>query len=74
MRILWFGEGIKQAVDASRIHHQIFPMEVAYDYGVLDVSTSSLFSTCLMCRKACTFLKVLSFQLYILLLYPVYLG
>lgn len=40
MRILWFGEGIKQAVDASRIHHQIFPMEVAYDYGVLDVSTS----------------------------------
>ncbi|XP_021926880.1 gamma-glutamyltranspeptidase 1-like isoform X2 [Zootermopsis nevadensis] len=36
MRILWFGEGIKQAVDASRIHHQIFPMEVAYDYGVLD--------------------------------------
>jgi gamma-glutamyltranspeptidase len=39
MRILWFGEGIKQAVDAHRIHHQIFPMELAYDYGVLDVST-----------------------------------
>jgi gamma-glutamyltranspeptidase/glutathione hydrolase/leukotriene-C4 hydrolase len=38
MRILWFGEGIKQAVDASRIHHQIFPMKVEYDYGVLDVS------------------------------------
>jgi gamma-glutamyltranspeptidase len=39
MRILWFGEGIKQAVDASRLHHQIFPMEVAYDYGILDVCT-----------------------------------
>jgi gamma-glutamyltranspeptidase/glutathione hydrolase/leukotriene-C4 hydrolase len=38
MRILWFGEGIKQAVDASRIYHQIFPMKVDYDYGVLDVS------------------------------------
>lgn len=43
MRILWFGESIKQAVDASRIHHQIFPMEVAYDYGVLDVSTPLTF-------------------------------
>lgn len=42
MRILWFGEGIKQAVDASRIHNQIFPMEVSYDYGVLHVSISSV--------------------------------
>ncbi|XP_069703079.1 scoloptoxin SSD14-like isoform X2 [Periplaneta americana] len=36
MRILWFGEGIKQAVDASRIHNQVLPMDTGYDYGVLD--------------------------------------
>ena len=39
MRILWFGEGVKQAVDALRIYHQLFPMEVGYDPGVQDVST-----------------------------------
>ncbi|XP_068085022.1 scoloptoxin SSD14 isoform X2 [Anabrus simplex] len=35
VRHLWFGESIKQAVDASRIHHQLFPMEMNYEYGVL---------------------------------------
>jgi gamma-glutamyltranspeptidase/glutathione hydrolase/leukotriene-C4 hydrolase len=39
MKILWLDEGIKEAVDARRIHHQLFPMEVGYDYGVSDVST-----------------------------------
>ena len=38
MRHLWFGENVKQAVDASRIHHQLFPMEISYEYGILDVS------------------------------------
>ncbi|KAJ9577927.1 hypothetical protein L9F63_025212, partial [Diploptera punctata] len=36
MRHFWFKESVKQAVDASRIHHQIFPMEVSYEYGILD--------------------------------------
>ena len=37
MRYFWFGESIKEAVDAPRIHHQLFPMDVAYEYGVMTV-------------------------------------
>lgn len=36
MRKLWFGQNIKEAVDASRIHHQIFPMYINYEYGVTE--------------------------------------
>ncbi|GLV46802.1 uncharacterized protein CBL_20949 [Carabus blaptoides fortunei] len=35
MRALWFGQDIKQAVDAPRIHHQVHPMEISYEYGIL---------------------------------------
>lgn len=35
IRHLWFGEDIKEAVDASRIHHQLMPMQISYEYGVL---------------------------------------
>ncbi|KPI95638.1 Gamma-glutamyltranspeptidase 1 [Papilio xuthus] len=34
MRKLWFGQTIKQAVDEARLHHQIFPMNVQYEYGI----------------------------------------
>lgn len=37
MRNLWFEQNIKEAVDAPRIHHQLYPMEIAYEYGVLQV-------------------------------------
>lgn len=37
MRSFWLGQTIKQAVDAPRIHHQVFPMEINYEYGVLKV-------------------------------------
>ncbi|KAJ8680276.1 hypothetical protein QAD02_016063, partial [Eretmocerus hayati] len=33
-RHLWMGNTIKQAVDAPRIHHQLMPMEVSYEFGV----------------------------------------
>ncbi|XP_015175676.1 PREDICTED: gamma-glutamyltranspeptidase 1-like isoform X2 [Polistes dominula] len=33
-KILWMGNTVKEAVDAPRIHHQLFPAEVAYEYGV----------------------------------------
>ncbi|XP_013145262.1 PREDICTED: gamma-glutamyltranspeptidase 1-like isoform X1 [Papilio polytes] len=34
MRKLWFGQTIKQAVDEPRFHHQIFPMNAYYEYGI----------------------------------------
>jgi len=33
-KILWMGQTVKEAVDSARIHHQLFPPEVAYEYGV----------------------------------------
>lgn len=43
MRILWFKQNIKEAVDYPRLHHQIFPMEVGYEYGTLQVLLNSNF-------------------------------
>lgn len=40
---MWLGQTIKEAVDASRIHHQLFPMEINYEYGVTDVCISKMF-------------------------------
>jgi gamma-glutamyltranspeptidase len=37
MRHLWFGENIKEAVDAARFHHQLYPMEFSYEFGVTQV-------------------------------------
>ena len=28
------GQTVKEAVDSARIHHQLFPPEVAYEFGV----------------------------------------
>lgn len=38
MRKLWFGQSIKEAVDEARIHHQIFPMNAEYEFGITEVS------------------------------------
>uniref|UniRef100_A0AAR5PM46 Gamma-glutamyltransferase n=1 Tax=Dendroctonus ponderosae TaxID=77166 RepID=A0AAR5PM46_DENPD len=35
IRSLWFEENVKEAVDAPRIHHQLYPMQIMYEYGVL---------------------------------------
>lgn len=28
------GNSLKESVDAARIHHQLFPMKVIYEYGI----------------------------------------
>lgn len=35
IRNLWFGQNIKTAVDGPRFHHQIFPMKIEYEYGII---------------------------------------
>lgn len=37
MRTLWFEQTIKEAVDAPRIHHQLEPMKIMYEYGNVKV-------------------------------------
>jgi len=33
-RMLYLGQGVKEAVDARRLHHQLMPMELKYEDGV----------------------------------------
>ncbi|XP_018021651.1 glutathione hydrolase 1 proenzyme isoform X2 [Hyalella azteca] len=33
MHNLWFGSNIKQAIDARRFHHQLYPMALMYEHG-----------------------------------------
>lgn len=33
-KIIWMGQTVKEAVDAPRIHHQLYPSEMSYEYGV----------------------------------------
>lgn len=31
--MLFFNENVKEAVDAPRMHHQLMPMEIDYQFG-----------------------------------------
>lgn len=33
-KILWMGQTVKEAVDSARIHHQLFPPKLFYEYGL----------------------------------------
>lgn len=44
MRVFWFNQNIKEAVDYPRIHHQLYPMEVQYEYGTLQVILLTYYS------------------------------
>ncbi|XP_047991871.1 glutathione hydrolase 1 proenzyme-like isoform X1 [Leguminivora glycinivorella] len=36
IRKLWFQQTIKEAVDEARIHHQLLPMQVEYEFGITE--------------------------------------
>ncbi|CAG9812898.1 unnamed protein product [Phaedon cochleariae] len=62
MRVLWFGENVKEATDAPRIHHQLLPMQVEYEYGTLEQVVNGLFTIGHKLRRnggsiVCTLLK-----------------
>ena len=50
--MLYLGQDVKQSVDARRLHHQLFPMNLNYEDGITTVKEYSLNSI----------LKVTSFQ------------
>lgn len=42
MRVLWFGQNIKEAIDYPRLHHQVFPMDLEYEFGTLQQEIDEL--------------------------------
>lgn len=42
MNNLWFGMNIKQAVDHSRFHHQLLPMQFSYEYGTVKTTVDGM--------------------------------
>ncbi|XP_064092967.1 scoloptoxin SSD14-like isoform X2 [Macrobrachium nipponense] len=42
LRNLWLKEDIKKAIDARRIHHQIYPMTLSYEDGITNKIVSGL--------------------------------
>ncbi|XP_045115209.1 scoloptoxin SSD14-like isoform X2 [Portunus trituberculatus] len=42
MHNLWLGDNIKEAIDARRIHHQLFPMTLGYEDGTISEVTDGL--------------------------------
>ena len=53
---LWLDDNIKEAIDARRIHHQLFPMKLEFEKGIVTVSILSsqmfhnnIIETCYSC-------------------------
>ena len=44
--MLYLGQNVKEAVDARRLHHQLFPMNLNYEDGITTVGD---------CRLGCDF-------------------
>lgn len=53
LRKLWLGDNVKEAVDARRIHHQLYPMTFQYEDGTLTVSRYKMDSPVSMLTDCC---------------------
>lgn len=42
MRVLFWRQSLKEAVDAPRVHHQLLPMRLEYEYGVTEQLVAEL--------------------------------
>lgn len=42
IRLLWFHDDVKQAVDGARYHHQLYPSHFEYEYGMTQSSIDEL--------------------------------
>lgn len=42
IRLIWFGETLKESIDAPRMHHQLQPMVLEYEYGNTDTIVNGL--------------------------------
>ncbi len=47
MNMFYLGKNVKEAVDAPRIHHQLFPMNLFYEDGTTTVSRTII--KCRLC-------------------------
>jgi len=55
-RVLWFGQNIKEAIDAPRFHHQLLPNVLEYEHGRFDeVSEMKYIPICLLYSLYCLF-------------------
>ena len=41
--MLYLGQDVKQSVDARRLHHQLFPMNLNYEDGITTVKINILY-------------------------------
>ncbi|KAH8278146.1 hypothetical protein KR018_008967, partial [Drosophila ironensis] len=51
VRMLWQGEDLKTAIDASRIHHQMLPNTLYYEYGLIQSQVEQLEKLGHQCKR-----------------------
>ncbi|XP_028139262.2 glutathione hydrolase 1 proenzyme-like [Diabrotica virgifera virgifera] len=42
MRLRWLNNNLKEAVDTPKVHHQLLPMTLVYEYGLIDELVQNL--------------------------------
>ncbi|XP_072378971.1 glutathione hydrolase 1 proenzyme-like isoform X2 [Diabrotica undecimpunctata] len=42
LRLLWLNNNLKEAIDTPKVHHQLLPMTLVYEYGLIDELVQNL--------------------------------